>query len=316
MACGNNMVSRSGLQSAPAPLVGPSGSGGRRVQLPPPQLTSRRENARQAMDRAERAAASAADPLSAGKAVKDARRALDSARRLPGRSRERAALLRELEGKVAKVEQAADRADARARSERDQMSRQWLGVVAASSPPPTETSPSPPRSATVAMGLQEELGELLAGKGGNQQVGDFAEAVASGLNVLTRDHEILQQHHPKASPHGLDIETLDQDGKVWAFEVKGTRVVGRQPGTSQYAVGNQGSASYVSDRSGEGHVVAPGADAVGVDADQMGSMLITVNLPDNEVKVWELDVDGKRAQTPLETHRLDDVVRRIDDNNT
>lgn len=267
------------------------------------------------MDRAERAATNAADPLSASKAVKDARRALLSARRLPGHSRERAALLRELEGKVAKVEQASDRADAAARSERDQMSRQWLGVVAVPSPPPPETSPSPPSSPAVPMRLQEELGELLAGKGGNQQVGDFAEAVASGLNVLIRGHEILQQHHPKASPHGLDIETLDRKGKIWAFEVKGTRVVGKQPGTSQYAVGKQGSTGYVFDRSQKGLVVAPGTNAVGVDADQMGSMLITVNLPDNEVKVWELDADGKRAQAPLETHRLDDVVRRIDDNN-
>lgn len=126
---------------------------------------------------------------------------------------------------------------------------------------------------------------------------------------------VLQQHNPKASPHGLDIQTLDQDDKVWAYEVKGTRTAGKQPGTKSYAAGHQGSHGYVFDRSQKAHVIAPRADAVGEDADQMGTLLIRVNLPDNAVKLWGLDADGRRAPTPLETHRLDDIVRRIDRNN-
>jgi hypothetical protein len=276
----------------------------------------RREDARRTIERAERAAAS--DPLSADKAVKDARRALDDARRLPGRSRERAALLRELEAKVEKVRQTASRAEAAAVAwqERDRMSRAWLGVVATSAPPPAPAvSPPGPSSEAATPSLREELDELRVGEGGSQQVGEFAEAVATGLNALVRGHDILQQHHPEASPHGLDIETVDREGKVWAFEVKGTRVVGKQPRTTRYAIGHQGSTTYVTDRSKAGHVRAPGVDAVGADADQMGSMLITVNLPDNEVKVWELDVDGRRGRTPIETYRLNDIVRRIEDNN-
>jgi hypothetical protein len=272
------------------------------------------------MDRAERAVAAARNPLSAGQAVKDARRALDDARRLPGRSRERAALLRELEDKVRKVEQTASRAEAAARDDRDRMSRQWLGVVAAStrtSPPPPSppASASPPPSSAETPRLRAELDDLLSGQGGNKQVGDFAEAIAVGVNALVRDHEILLQHHPKAGPHGLDIQTVDQEGKVWAFEVKGTRVVGKDPSTTRYKIGNQGSGPYVADRSRTGHIPAPSVDAVGVDADQMGSMLITVNLPDNEVKVWELDIHGKRGGTPIETYRLDDIVQRVEDHN-
>src|SRR5207342_3170132 len=135
------------------------------------------------------------------------------------------------------------------------------------------------------------------------------EAVAAGLVVLVRGHDLLQQHHPDAGPHGLDIQSVDEDGKVWTFEVKGTRTAGKKPRTDRYSVGRQGNQGYVVDRSRNAFVIATENDAVGDDADQIGSLLITVNLPDNAVQVWGLDSDGKRGRTPLERHQLDDVVR-------
>ena len=327
MACGNNMVSQAGLRSDPTPPGGPSSAGRRGPQLPPAQLGARREEARQAMDQAERSASAATSPAAASAAVKDARRALDRARRLPGQSRERAALVRDLESKLSKVTVAADRALAEARSadersraaaaaaaiEQDRLSRQVLGVV------PSRPAPPPPGRGPVDPGpgpLQEELSSLMEGIEGNIPLGEFAEAVAAGLVVLVRGHDLLQQHHPEAGPHGLDIQSVDEDGKVWTFEVKGTRTAGKQPRTDRYSVGRQGSQGYVVGRSRDAPVVATEDDAVGGEADQMGSLLITVNLPDNAVQVWELDSDGKRGRTPLEMHQLDDVVQMIDTNNS
>ena len=112
MACGNNMVSRSGLQSAPVSISMPSGPGPARHQPAPQQVAVVQQQARTAMDQAERKASAAATPSAARDAVKDAQRALDAARQTRGATRgaasARASLVRELERKLDDVKRKAD----------------------------------------------------------------------------------------------------------------------------------------------------------------------------------------------------------------
>lgn len=107
MACGNNMVSRTGLQSAPVSIAMPVGPGPARPPSPPQQVAAVQEQSRAAMEQAERKAAAAATPSAAINAVKDAQRALDAARRMRGPANERASLVRELERKLERVKKAA-----------------------------------------------------------------------------------------------------------------------------------------------------------------------------------------------------------------
>jgi len=44
----------------------------------------------------------------------------------------------------------------------------------------------------------------------------------------------------------------------------------------------------------------------------MGSLLVQVNVAEDEVTVWDVDAIGRRAKTPTETYRLTDVVTAID----
>ena len=73
MACGN-MASREDLQSFPASIAMPDGSGTARSQPSPQQVAAVEQQARAAMDQAERQAASATTP-----AVKEAQRTVDAA---------------------------------------------------------------------------------------------------------------------------------------------------------------------------------------------------------------------------------------------
>jgi hypothetical protein len=260
-------------------------------------------------------------------AVTSARRALDRARRVSNDGNRKELLA--LECKVEALER-----DGKAKAQRldvaeappglrqpmsiDPLSRSMLGVTAvritttrAGHQPEQAKATAPPESAGVA---RTELDALRAGQGGNMELGDFSEAVVAGLTVLARDHNILQQHNPKDSSHGLDIQSVDSTGKIWAFEVKGTRAAGKRPTGKRYpVVGRQGSAKHVADRSRSAPVVADSAAQVGVDNHQIGSLLVGVNLTDNEVTIWDLDPDGTRGKVPLETYALDDVVHIIDE---
>ena len=161
MACGNNMVSRSGLQSPPAPIAMLAGPGPARHQLPPQQVAVVQQQARAAMDSAERKVATAATPATASEAVKEAQRALDAARRTRGPAHQRAALVRELERKLDSVKRAASAAgDAPVQAESaavrslqdeeftarlqsaDRLGRMQLGVPAR---PPAYATTSPDR---------------------------------------------------------------------------------------------------------------------------------------------------------------------------
>jgi len=110
----------------------------------------------------------------------------------------------------------------------------------------------------------------------------------------------------------LDVQTVDAAGKTWAFEVKGTGVSGKLPRGTSYAIGRQGSGQYVADRSTNGHVRATSAMAVGPAFDQMGSLLVQVNVADNEITVWDVDAVGRRAKSPTERRSLNEVVTAIE----
>lgn len=149
MACGNNMVSRSGLQSPPVSVAMPVGPGPALFPSSSQQAAAVQEQSRAAMEQAERKAATAATPSAAINAAKDAQRVLDAARRMRGPANERASLVRELERKLEHVKKAAatvaenhehaEQLTMRAQLERetairiqstDRLSRMQLGVPA------------------------------------------------------------------------------------------------------------------------------------------------------------------------------------------
>jgi hypothetical protein len=160
--------------------------------------------------------------------------------------------------------------------------------------------------------LTLELADLREHNRTNKQVGDFAEAVVAGLLALN-GQSVLQQHNPADSSHGLDILTLHGDGKIWTYEVKGTRSNPNPPLGTRYAIGRQGGSDYVNDRSRSAHVSASDPDQVDNASDQMGSRLVQVNLTEGLITIWEVDDLGQRVGTnAIESYNLDNIVSRID----
>lgn len=258
-------------------------------------------------------------------AITSARRALDQARRTgAGRNRKELlalerrveALERDGRAKEQLLDAGEGAANQRLARSVDTLGRSMLGVTNRTATARAERrqeqsrSVAPPESVRV---LRAELDALRNGDGSRKELGDFSEAVVAGLTMLVGSHSILQQHNPGDGPHGLDIQTVDATGRVWAFEVKGTRTAGKPPTGARYAVGRQGSAEYVADRSRSSPVTADSAAQIGAQQNQVGSLLVQVNVTDDEVTIWELDSDGKRRDAPLEIHRLDDVVHIVDE---
>ena len=144
MACGNNLVSRSMLHSAPAPLTGPSGPAAFTSQPTPEQIAVTQQQTRRAMEQAERQASAATNASAAATAVKDAQRALDEARRMQAPAAQRATLIRELERRLEAVKRTADRVSSADQAEQgrrtdasktDRLGRTNLGV------PPSRPAP-------------------------------------------------------------------------------------------------------------------------------------------------------------------------------
>jgi hypothetical protein len=130
MACGNNMVSRSGLQSAPVSIAMPAGPGPARPQPSMLQIARVKEQTRAAMEQAERRAASATTAVAAKEVVRDAQRAVDAARRMRGSVDERARLVSELEHKLDAVKQRLSTAVDVGEHAIDRLHNTLLGVSA------------------------------------------------------------------------------------------------------------------------------------------------------------------------------------------
>jgi hypothetical protein len=330
MACGNNLVSREGLMSPPR-----SGS---QATRPPQPLSTRpfQREAAQAEDRmrtAEGAVKAARTPREVESALSAAAEALSKARRTGDRK-----LVRRLEAGFSSLRREADAKSRQARidEQRDdelharlqstvmraqRLAPDRLGVRVADALPitaaPKDAASGERRGSSHT--LQDEFATIRAGGASRQQLGDFSEAIVVGLAVLVREHEVLLQHTPGSGPHGLDIQTVDRDGKVWAFEVKGTRGAGKRPRVTQYDVGRQTSAGYVADRSQTAPVSTSSAQhgeaathQVGAAADQIGSLLVQVNAADNEISIWDVDLAGRPSRAPIEIYRLDDIAAAVD----
>ncbi|SCE22182.1 hypothetical protein GA0115240_144816 [Streptomyces sp. DvalAA-14] len=178
--------------------------------------------------------------------------------------------------------------------------------------------------------MRAQLADLRSGSRTNKEVGDFAEAVTAVLLGIV-GHTVIDQHTGEKGDdnRGLDLETMDADGKLWTIEVKGTRRSKSAPLGGRYTLGadhdgavpgakyRQGGIHYTVDRSARAHAVAESMESVGPAADQMGSLLVRVNLhgPDGRgtISVWDVDADGNRAgPSARETYVLDDVVAAFD----
>ena len=192
MACGNNMVSRSGLQSAPAPLTGPGGAVAFTAPLTPQQVSATQQQTRRAMEQAEQRASAAATASAAARAVKDAQRALDEARRMRAPAGQRAALIRELEHRLEAVKRTADRVSPtdQAKEDRrrgefgaDRLSRMSLGV------PPSLTSAPNVRSFSGTDANSIDYGQLPGSADGidDRQLGPALEdAWAQSYHAATQ----------------------------------------------------------------------------------------------------------------------------------
>lgn len=156
MACGNNMVLRSGLQSERAPLGHPSqgGGGGGAARHQAAEIMRSADQ----VERAQQAVARASSESTVRSAVKDAEAALKAARRA-GAGREAKAALRDLERKLEQLRrdagskkteldgQAWQQQNARAQAEAaryDNLARMSLGVVPPVMRVASGAVPSPP----------------------------------------------------------------------------------------------------------------------------------------------------------------------------
>lgn len=110
MACGNNMVSRDGLQSAPAGFVGPTASAPLAPRLDAHELAAVAQRVERGIEQAASLARTATDPSVAAQAVKEAQKAVDDARRARGLDRnQRAALVRGAERRLDQIRRDAGR---------------------------------------------------------------------------------------------------------------------------------------------------------------------------------------------------------------
>ena len=340
MACGNNLVSRGGLLSAPQELSASEVSAAPR-QPQQAQMEAASNRVRSEVESVRRQINDAASATAASTAVKDAKNALDKARRLKDVPRSvRAQLLRDAEhqlkaaqSKLFELESsehqarvgdyAVEQSGRAVRQASDRLHSMQLGVASAVSASPRKPSPptvdpelpSPPVDASsLGTSLVDELAELRGPHPDRQQIGDFSEAVAAGFLSLVLDYELLQQHNDGDSPQGLDIQAVTSDGKVQAVEVKGTAAVkAGRPRTSKTKTGRQGGADWTVSRSASSQVSAQNAQAVGNSAGQMASRLIQVNIREGTITLWSVDQSGKVVGQPEVVAPLDDVVQAIDE---
>ena len=223
MACGNNMVSRSGLQSAPAPIAMPASPGPGRSQPSLQQVAAVQQQTRAAMDQAERRAASATTPAAASTAVKEAQRAVEVARRMRGAASERASIIRELEHKLERVKRTASAAvdaslPAKHTADRVQRENEFTARIQAAS-----------RLSAVLLGVPKHLAVKVASPAerslvqGHAQVGakprnnqhagqrfPLAERYPELAAKYPGSVEFDDQGFPDFSPHAVKIVELPQ----------------------------------------------------------------------------------------------------------
>jgi hypothetical protein len=130
MACGNNMVSRSRLQSSPVPIAMPSGPDPAvRQMLNVAEVAAVRSRVEREMDQAVSRARAATSTAEVANAVRDAEKALSDAARMKAPEKDRRALVRDLQRKLDQMKRDAARLDASAVAEHDRLSATRLGVV-------------------------------------------------------------------------------------------------------------------------------------------------------------------------------------------
>lgn len=145
----------------------------------------------------------------------------------------------------------------------------------------------------------------------NQEQGYGGEAEAAKFLDGLWDERVTSQHVPGENPHNNDVETIDRDGKLHAYEVKtsDSPTASSRPRTSSDQQGRrQGDADYVADRMTRGgSAVVEGPNAVGDAPDQVGSRILYSNGRDGTFTVWEVGEDGKPLPQPEYIYNLDDV---------
>lgn len=247
MACGNNNVSRAGLQSPPTVLMHPA---------PPvpvhsrPQITSaerieRERSARQVIQAAENAVTAAHSRSDAADAVRSAENALQKARRIPGVDR---STLRALETAVEKIKREARSKISQTVAANDRLSRRILGL-------PAKSRPAQPPARDVidkvltARATPVDIPAMLSEARANERIDrrtreELPEAMAKvqrvsshapGLATQVVDGLTLGRSSPKGSGGTVWVSTVRSHGHPdgYAYEILATaRFIdqGRTPG--------------------------------------------------------------------------------------
>ncbi|NUR94408.1 MAG: hypothetical protein HOV67_04020 [Kribbellaceae bacterium] len=135
-------------------------------------------------------------------------------------------------------------------------------------------------------------------KTANKELGDRGEALVARLMVEAQDHALVYQHTPGEPSQGVDIVTIDPNGRLVVTEVKSTAAkVYDRPKTRQNVRDHQLDADWTAKNlTRTGHVDI-GPEAVGPAADQVIRQLAQFDAVSGTVTFWDVTSDGRRADT-------------------
>jgi hypothetical protein len=211
MACGNNMVSRSRLQSSPVPIAMPSGPDPAvRQMLNVAEVAAVRSRVEREMDQAVSRARAATSTAEVANAVRDAEKALSDAARMKAPEKDRRALIRDLQRKLDQMKRDAARLDASAVAEHDRLSATRLGVV------PLQT---PIDAVLEARSVPLDIQDLLRGALANPAI---AAEVKDELPEAMRKVQAVSSHAPGIATQqiaGLTVGRASPKGTVWSTTV-------------------------------------------------------------------------------------------------
>ncbi|WP_216916708.1 hypothetical protein [Nocardia noduli] len=129
-----------------------------------------------------------------------------------------------------------------------------------------------------------------------QSLGDRGESLVTRLLVEAQQHSVIFQHTPGERSQGVDIVTLDPNGRLVVTEVKTTAAKEyRAPRTKQNVGDHQLDAVWTAKNLSETGLVTTGPEAIGTEADQVVRQLAQFDVVSGTVSFWEVDESGQRS---------------------
>ena len=144
-------------------------------------------------------------------------------------------------------------------------------------------------------------------KTSRQELGERGEALVAQLLVEAQQHELVYQHTPGERPQGVDVVTLDPDGRLVVTEVKSTAAeTYKMPHTTQNVGDHQLDQSWTSKNLTATGLVSATPDAVGPAADQVSRQIAQFDAASGTVSFWDVTDGGQRSgNSPTEVWDVD-----------